>query len=51
MFGTDRILQALNEVHSAQPQKLLGAVQENVDAFVGDAQRFDDQTMLGITLH
>lgn len=45
-FGTDRILQALNESPEASPQALLENVRRAVDEFVGDARQFDDLTML-----
>ena len=46
MFGTDRMLQALNENPEASPKETLDAVRRAVDAFVGDAEPFDDLTML-----
>ena len=46
MFGTERMLQALNTVPGASPEQLLHQVQEAVDRFVGDAEPFDDLTML-----
>lgn len=46
MFGTDRMLAALNLEPDAGPEKVLGNVRSAVDAFVKDAQQFDDLTML-----
>ena len=46
LFGTDRLLSALNKEPNAEPEKLLANVRESVDAFVGDAEQFDDMTML-----
>ena len=46
MFGTDRILAALNEEPDAGPERLLGNVRAAVDNFVKDAEQFDDLTML-----
>ncbi len=46
MFGTDRILAALNEEPDAGPERLLGNVRAAVDSFVKDAEQFDDLTML-----
>ncbi len=46
MFGTERLLAALNEEPEAQPRKLLFNVQQSVDDFVRDAPQFDDLTML-----
>ena len=50
MFGTDRLKQALDKAANASPKQLLESVHSDVDAFVGDAEQFDDLTMLGITL-
>lgn len=46
MFGVDRMLSALNLELDAGPEKVLGNVRSAVDAFVKDAQQFDDLTML-----
>ena len=46
MFGTDRMLDALNLEPSASPETLLRHVREAVDGFVLDAEQFDDITML-----
>ena len=46
MFGTDRMLDALNAEPSASPEKILLNVRKSVDGFVGDAEPFDDLTML-----
>ena len=46
MFGTDRMLCALNRDHEAGPEQLLANVRNSVDAFVNDAEQFDDLTML-----
>lgn len=48
LFGTDRMVQALNEKEDAAPDELLPHVKTRVDEFVGDAPQFDDLTMLGI---
>ena len=47
LFGTDRMLEALNREPDAAPEKILSNVRESVDAFVGEAPQFDDITMLG----
>ncbi len=49
LFGTERMLQALNENPSASPQVLLETVKKSIDAFVQDAPQFDDLTMLCMT--
>ena len=46
MFGTDRMLCALNGDPEAAPEAVLGNVRSAVDGFVKDAQQFDDLTML-----
>ncbi|MBQ9016074.1 MAG: serine/threonine-protein phosphatase, partial [Firmicutes bacterium] len=46
MFGTDRMLAALNLETDAPPDRLLGNVRGAVDEFVRDREQFDDLTML-----
>ena len=46
MFGTDRMLDALNEAPDAAPEMILKNVRKAVDGFVKDAEQFDDLTML-----
>lgn len=46
LFGSDRMLEALNERPEAKPEEVLGNVRAGVDSFVGDAEQFDDLTML-----
>ena len=46
LFGTDRMLSALNRDTSAAPKELLKNVRGDIDAFVGDAPQFDDITMM-----
>lgn len=46
MFGTDRMLDALNEAPDAAPEMILKNVRKAVDGFVEDAEQFDDLTML-----
>ena len=48
LFGTDRMLAALNRNPSASPEQLLRTVRQELDGFVGDAPQFDDITMLGL---
>ena len=48
LFGTDRMLAALNRKPESAPHELLKTVQEDIDAFVGEAPQFDDITMLGL---
>jgi sigma-B regulation protein RsbU (phosphoserine phosphatase) len=46
LFGTDRMLEALNRAPEAAPEEQLKAVRQSVDDFVGEAPQFDDMTML-----
>ena len=46
LFGTDRMIEALNSDHSADCQQLLLNVRRAVDGFVKDAEQFDDLTMM-----
>ena len=50
MFGTDRMLESLNEADTDDPKQLLEKERAAVDRFVGDAEQFDDLTMLAVTL-
>ena len=45
-FGTDRMLEALNKDPDASAQKQTKTVRAAIDKFVGDAEQFDDITML-----
>lgn len=45
-FGTDRMLEALNRTKDLAPEELLASVSEEIDAFMGQASRFDDTTMM-----
>ncbi|MBR5116773.1 MAG: PP2C family protein-serine/threonine phosphatase [Lachnospiraceae bacterium] len=51
MFGEGRLLDALNRDPGLSPEKLLPGVKKEIDAFVGDAEPFDDITMLGFLYH
>ena len=46
LFGTDRMIEALNLCAEGSPEEILREVRSAVDAFVGDAEQFDDLTML-----
>ena len=46
MFGCERMLAALNECADRTPEEILRHVRSSVEAFVGDAEQFDDITML-----
>jgi len=46
LYGTDRMLAALNAKPDASPIQVLKNVRASVDGFVKDAEQFDDLTML-----
>ena len=45
-FGTDRMLDALNKNPDASPEKQTKTLRAAIDKFVGEAEQFDDITML-----
>lgn len=48
MFGEDRLLAGLNRECEGDPEKCILDVKQAIDEFTGDAEQFDDITMLGI---
>ncbi len=46
LFGTERMLTALNSDTSLPPEAIIRQVRDAVDVFVRDAEQFDDLTML-----
>ena len=46
MFGTQRMLEALNSCADSSPRGVLRTVRSAVDAFAGDAKQLDDLTMM-----
>ena len=46
LFGTERMLDALNMATAETPEGIIRQVQHSVDDFVKDAEQFDDLTML-----
>ena len=44
LYGTDRMLDALNGASEAKPEALLEAVKADIDRFVGEAPQFDGST-------
>lgn len=46
-YGTERMLSVLNENRDAELQDMLSAVRTGIRDFSGDAEQFDDITMLG----
>ena len=47
-FGTDRTVDALNVKATADPEELLKIVRSSVDDFVGNAEQYDDLTMVSL---
>ena len=46
LFGTDRMIEALNRNPSGSPREIMKTVRSAVDDFVGGAEQFDDLTMV-----
>jgi len=46
LFGNERMLAALNVDPDAKPETVLSNVMRGIDAFVANAEQFDDITML-----
>ena len=46
MYGTARMVNALNDAKDASPQTILQTVRESIRVFVRDCEQFDDMTML-----
>ena len=46
LFGTDRMVDALNTMEESDPKTVLEVVRSSVDRFVGGAEQFDDLTMV-----
>ena len=46
LFGAERTLEALNREPGAAPEELIRTVKASIDSFVGEAEQFDDITML-----
>lgn len=50
LYGTDRMIAALNQDAGSMPEGTLRRVKADIDAFVGAAPQFDDITMLAIEI-
>lgn len=50
LYGTDRMIYALNRYKDVDCATLLHRMKEEIDAFVGEAPQFDDITMLSLEL-
>lgn len=51
LYGTERMITALNKAKDKQVKELLESVHGDVDAFAGDAEQFDDITMLTLKIN
>lgn len=51
LFGTERMLEALNMYRNDQPDEILKGVRREIDKFIQDAPQFDDITMLDLVYH
>ena len=49
LYGTDRMIAALNSEDTTDPKKILDNVKSDIDAFVKEAPQFDDITMLALS--
>lgn len=50
LFGEERMLDALNQCAELSPRETLAEVKRSIDAFVGEADQFDDLTMLAFEI-
>ena len=48
-YGTGRLVEKLNTLKDASEEWTLKSVHKNIVEFVGEAEQFDDITMLGFT--
>ena len=51
LFGTERMLTALQSVQNDSPEEIVATVKAAVEAFTGSAPQYDDLTMLCIHYH
>lgn len=49
LYGEERLTESLRRHSSLSPQELLPAIKADIDSFVGEADQFDDITMLCLT--
>ena len=46
LFGMDRLARSVNSAADGTPEEIIKAVRNDIDAFVGEAEQFDDLTMV-----
>ncbi|MBQ6398678.1 MAG: SpoIIE family protein phosphatase [Clostridia bacterium] len=51
LYGDERLTKALNRNADKDPEALLKAIRQDIDAFVGEAPQFDDLTMLSLVYY
>jgi serine phosphatase RsbU (regulator of sigma subunit) len=51
LYGEQRLIDLLNSRRGASPAEICAAVKADVDRFAGEAEQFDDITMLCLTWH
>lgn len=49
LYGEERLIAALNAANTSNPEALCNAIYKDIDAFVKEADQFDDITMLCLT--
>lgn len=50
LYGVERMVSALNQKQDADARELCETVRADIDRFVGDAEQFDDITMLALRI-
>ncbi len=48
LYGEERLERLLNETRTGEPEEILTRVWEDIQVFAGDAEQFDDITMLSL---
>lgn len=46
LFGSDRMMEVLDELKESSPEELINGIKKSVESFVGDSMLSDDLTML-----
>ncbi len=50
-FQMERVVESVNRYKDLRPAEILAGIRKDVDAFVGDAEQFDDLTMMSFIYH
>ena len=50
-FRMERVVESVNRYKDLRPAEILAGIRKDVDAFVGDAEQFDDLTMMSFIYH